>query len=144
MEHLYSTLSSFPPEGPLQGLALYDKTAKQHLNRLSRLLKENMADLVHFGPQLLDLLDPAVHSLSYLAVLHSLVLPNAAESLDRTVLLEKLVRFLMGFDRVQIRYAGTHLQDVFTAVAIGNLLPVCPQRLKPEHPPCKLDFLLNS
>lgn len=138
MEHLYSTLCSFPPEVPAPDPAFFDKGVRQHLNRVSRLLKENVSDLVRFGPQLLELLNPAVHSISYLAVLHSLALPNVADSVDRLVLLDKLVRFLITFDHLQTRYAGSHMQDIMTAVGTGSLLPVRGQSPRPP-PDCPCD-----
>lgn len=158
MDQYAVVLLSFPPDLPApespesptptpHDYAAYDKAAKNHLNQLSHLLKENSADLITHGPQLLgvrpsrlslhwlrsnevtklilpQLLDPAVNSLSYLAVLHTLILPGLATSASREYLLEKLTRFLLSFDSIQIRYAGGHLQDIFVAAGNGQLLPV--------------------
>ncbi|KAI1081181.1 hypothetical protein F5B20DRAFT_537136 [Whalleya microplaca] len=123
MDQYASTLLSFPPEPlPLDNDS-YDKFAKGHLNKVSRLLKDRSADLIARGPQLLELLDPAVNSLSYLAVLHALVLPSLASSASPEVLLEKLVVFLVSFDAQQCRYAGQHLQDIFGVAGNGLYLP---------------------
>ena len=147
MDEYASILLSFPPEPIPSDNVTYDKAVKGHLNRISHILKEKSADLIQFGPQLLEvsfpltsvprltsytltdlrqpqLLNPAVNSLSYLAVLHTLLLPSPATSVPREFLLEKLVEFMLRFDAIQIRYAGSHLQDVFAAVGNGQLLPV--------------------
>ncbi|KAI0601248.1 hypothetical protein F4775DRAFT_437940 [Biscogniauxia sp. FL1348] len=123
MDQLAPVLLAFPPENRLIDNDGYDKAVKIHLSRLTKLLKDNHADLVLHGSQLLELLNPAVNSLSYLAVLHTLVIPAFATSAARDLLLEKLVIFLVSFDGRQCRYAGTHLQDLFGAVGSGQCLP---------------------
>ncbi|RYP55368.1 hypothetical protein DL768_000123 [Monosporascus sp. mg162] len=123
MDQYAAVLLSFPPEDTPPDLESYDKAVKNHLNQVTRILKDRSADLITYGPQILELLNPAVHSLSYLAVLHTLILPGLAASASREYLLEKLVLFMISFDGLQIRYAGPHLQDVFAAVGGGQLLP---------------------
>jgi len=123
MQHL-ATLQAFPPSGlAFTDDVAYDEAITGHLKQLSRLLRECMPELVIHGPELLQNLDPSIHSLSYLAVIHSLVLPNLVTSAPPELLLEKLVTFLITFDARQIRYAGSHIQDIFTALSSGQLLP---------------------
>ncbi|KAI5926982.1 hypothetical protein F4810DRAFT_651657 [Camillea tinctor] len=123
MDQLAPVLLAFPPENPTDDNDTYDKAVKAHLNRLTKLLKDNNADLILHGPQLLELLSPAVNSLSYLAVLHTLVIPSLATSMARDLLLEKLAIFLVSFDGRQCRYAGTHLHDLLSTVGSGQYLP---------------------
>ncbi|KAI1502784.1 hypothetical protein F5X99DRAFT_377370 [Biscogniauxia marginata] len=123
MDRYAPILLAFPPEDQFIDNDGYDKAVKTHLGRLTRILKEDSADLALNGPQLLELLNPAVNSLSYLAVLHTLVIPAFAASATRDFLLEKLVTFLVSFDGRQCRYAGTHLQDLFSLVGNGQCLP---------------------
>ncbi|KAH7026158.1 uncharacterized protein B0I36DRAFT_247989 [Microdochium trichocladiopsis] len=123
MQHL-ATLKAFPPSGPaLRSDAAYDEAVTSHLKQLSRLIKDHNPELVIHGPEFLKDLDPSIHSLSYLAVLHALVLPNLVTSAPPEFLLEKLVTFLLSFDARQIRYAGSHLQDILSALGTGQLLP---------------------
>lgn len=127
MDQYASVLLSFPPEGEAttpRDNETYDRAVNVHLTKVSRILREQSADLIQYGPELLQLLDPAVNSLSYLAVLHTLILPGLASSASRDYLLEKLVMFMLSFDSLQVRYAGSHLQEIFAAVGGGQLLPV--------------------
>lgn len=128
MDKLASILLAFPPGLNLffniNDNAVYDGTVKAHLAKLSKLLREHNTDLVAHGPNLLAVLDPEVNSLSYLAVLHSLIVPGIRESTPRDLVLEKLVIFLTTFDARQSRYAGRHLLDVFHAAGSGQFLPV--------------------
>ncbi|KAI1380882.1 hypothetical protein F4677DRAFT_404983 [Hypoxylon crocopeplum] len=126
MDKLAPTLLAFPPEGNLTtslDIARYDDAVKTHVSHLSDLLQYSKRELIAHGPELIGLLNPAVNSLSYLAVLHTLVVPGIPPSVSRDVVLEKLVLFLLIFDARQCRYAGSFLQDVFLATGSGQYLP---------------------
>ncbi|KAI1762024.1 hypothetical protein GGR53DRAFT_503176 [Hypoxylon sp. FL1150] len=122
MDKLAPTLLAEPVQG-LVGIAARDTAVKNHVQKLSDLLKKNSGDIITHGQNFLELLDPSVHSLSYLAILHTLLIPGAATTIPRETLLEKLVIFLLTFDAVQCRYAGTHLHDLFLLAGAGDLLP---------------------
>ncbi|KAI1778326.1 hypothetical protein F4818DRAFT_405683 [Hypoxylon cercidicola] len=111
-----------PAEGSVDNAA-YDTAVKTHVQKLSKLLKDQPGDVIAYGSKFLDLLDPSVHSLSYLAILHTILIPGLATSVSRDALLEKLVIFLLTFDPVQCRYVGSHLQDIFLLAGNGELLP---------------------
>ncbi|KAK7941232.1 uncharacterized protein PG986_013619 [Apiospora aurea] len=121
MDQALATCLAFPPEGPLDDDVAYDQAIQAHLLKLTKLLKDPPVPLCQYGGQLLELTDPEYNSLSYLAVLHSLCVPSLVE--PREFVLDKLVRFLLGFDPRQIRYAGSHLSEILTAVCNGSLLP---------------------
>ncbi|KAI1344758.1 hypothetical protein F5Y15DRAFT_410455 [Xylariaceae sp. FL0016] len=125
MEQLAPELLAFPPDSLLHDASEkdYDKAVKSHLTRLNKLLTDKTPELVLHGPQLLELLNPAVNSISYLAVLHSLILPRLATAAPQDVVLEKTIMFLLNYDARQCRYAGAYLQDTFNAVGSGSLLP---------------------
>ncbi|KAI1418657.1 hypothetical protein F5Y13DRAFT_149670 [Hypoxylon sp. FL1857] len=126
MDQLASALLSYPPGANLDSYVDdqdYDRDTRIHVHKLSKILKEHNADLVAHGPELLGLLNPAVNSLSYLAVLHILIIPGIAASVPRDLVLDKLVLFLVKFDARQCRYARSHLQDVFLAAGSGQYLP---------------------
>ncbi|KAI0386637.1 hypothetical protein F5Y04DRAFT_68340 [Hypomontagnella monticulosa] len=126
MDKLASILLAFPSEPSLINTVdngAYDNAVKGHITKLSKLLQERVADLIAHGPNLLAILDPSVNSLSYLAILHSLILPDIPASVPRHLVLESLVLFLSTFDGRQSRYAGKHLLDVFNAAGNGQLLP---------------------
>jgi len=71
-----------------------------------------------------QILDPAIHSLSYLSVLYGLVIPALSTNVPHEFILEKVVTALMKLDGRQCRYAGHILLDIMNAVASGKLLPV--------------------
>ncbi|KAK6841338.1 hypothetical protein PG989_010109 [Apiospora arundinis] len=120
MDQALATCLAFP-EDTLKDDATYDKAIQQHLLKLTKLIKDPPVPLVQYGAQLLELVDPEVNSLSYIAVLHSLLFPNVVG--PREVVLEKLVQFLMGFDPRQLRYAGSHLLEILNLVCGGSILP---------------------
>lgn len=62
-----------------------------------------------------------MHSLSYLAILHSVCLPNLASPREHTM--DRLVEFLYCFDARQMRYAGSYLRELLDLVASGQVLP---------------------
>ncbi|KAI0885654.1 uncharacterized protein GGS22DRAFT_131988 [Annulohypoxylon maeteangense] len=126
MDMIASTLLAFPPGANLDCFgdnASYNTSVKAHVSKLSKLLQDQNAELIDHGPDLLDILDPAINSLSYLAVLHTLVFPGLVASVPRDLILEKLVLFLVTFDARQCRYARSHLHDVFLAAGNGQYLP---------------------
>ncbi|KAI1208688.1 uncharacterized protein F4807DRAFT_452292 [Annulohypoxylon truncatum] len=126
MDKIASTLLAFPPGANLNCFgdnASYNANVKTHVTNLSKLLQDRNADMIIHGPDLLELLDPAINSLSYLAVLHTLVIPGVAASAPRDLILEKLVLFLVTFDARQCRYARSHLHDIFFAAGNGQYLP---------------------
>ncbi|KAI1662660.1 hypothetical protein F4813DRAFT_341470 [Daldinia decipiens] len=127
MEQLAATLLAFPESNSANSSLVdnvtFDAAAKLHVSKLSKLLKDHNASLVAHGPRLIDMLDPAVHTLSYLAVLHTLILPALDSSIPRDALLTKFVRFLYVFDARQARYARSHLHDILLAAGSGQYLP---------------------
>ncbi|KAH9900152.1 hypothetical protein F4778DRAFT_782266 [Xylariomycetidae sp. FL2044] len=124
MDHFASILLSFPTDSlDPNDNQLYDGLAKAHCQKLDRLPKEGPSALVRNGAQLLDFIDPSVNSLSYLAILHSQLVPGISNYTSRERLLEKLVIFLLTFDPRQIRYGGTLFHEIITGVENGTILP---------------------
>ena len=74
----------------------------------------------------MQLLDPAVNSISYL-VLVDQILGTGSEvsSISHDVALEYVVLLLMKFDPRQMRYIGNAFIGLLEKVASGKLLPVC-------------------
>ncbi|ETS74900.1 hypothetical protein PFICI_13384 [Pestalotiopsis fici W106-1] len=101
--------------------ASYEKAVNEHLGQLTKLTSDSSKPLRSHGPELLNLLDPATHSLSYLAILHDLFLPSLQG--DKASLSQKLVTFLLSFDPIQIRYAASNMSQLLALVASGQALP---------------------
>ncbi|KAI2625883.1 hypothetical protein GGR54DRAFT_593409 [Hypoxylon sp. NC1633] len=126
MDKLASTLLAFPPGATLTrpvDVDNYDAAVKSHANKLFKVVKEYSDDIGGHFPHLLGLLNPAINSLSYLAVLHTLIIPGIASDAPRDLILEKLVLFLLTFDPQQCRYAGSYLLDIFQAAGSSQYLP---------------------
>ena len=66
MDQYAQVLLSFPPETLPSDNESYDKAAKIHLSQLSRILRETSADLIEFGPELIEVrsLSPVLPSTS--------------------------------------------------------------------------------
>ncbi|KAJ2985371.1 hypothetical protein NUW58_g5568 [Xylaria curta] len=123
MDRCASVLLAFPPRGDLTDNETYHKAASAHIHRLSKMLKEQSRELVAFSTELFNVLDPAVHSLSYLTILNALMFPSLPADIPQEFVLEKLVTFMMAFDGRQCRYAGLPLLETMEAVGSGRLLP---------------------
>ncbi|KAI1179225.1 hypothetical protein F4777DRAFT_534849 [Nemania sp. FL0916] len=128
MDQCAGALLAFPPQGNLAGNGLPDNEAYHravviHTQQLARLRNTQARDLVSFSTELFNVIDPAVNSLSYLTLLHALLLPSPVTEVPQDFVLEKLVTFMMTFDGQQCRYAGTLLLDIMDAVGNGRVLP---------------------
>lgn len=72
-----------------------------------------------------QMLDPATESVAYLTVLSAALPPSDTRgAIDRTVLLDKTVGFLLVFAPYQIRYVGTLLVNLLHMIAKGGIFPV--------------------
>ncbi|KAI1349107.1 cop9 subunit [Xylaria sp. FL0043] len=123
MDQCASALLAFPPQGDLADNEAYHKAALAHIQRVTKMIKEQNKDLVTYSAELLNVIDPAVNSLSYLAILHALIFPSPAARVPQEFILNKLVTFMMVFDGRQCRYGGPILLEIMDAVGGGRLLP---------------------
>lgn len=129
MEQCASILLALPPKdvffnkGEDGSTEAYDQAVSAHMLNLSKILRERSKDIVAYSSDLLEVVDPAIHSLSYLAVLHALLFPSPASNVPQLFIQEKLVIFMMSFDGLQCRHAGSLLLDVMEGVGSGRLLP---------------------
>ncbi|KAL1860485.1 hypothetical protein VTK73DRAFT_7298 [Phialemonium thermophilum] len=123
MDGLASILLAFPPDRASTYDEIYDAAAKAHIQRLSQLPSEQSGLLSANANQLLHHVDPALNSISYLVLLRSLLEahPEAADVSDD--LRQAIVVFLLRFDPIQIRYAGSEFSSLLTVVESGTLLP---------------------
>ncbi|KAL1898794.1 hypothetical protein Sste5346_003201 [Sporothrix stenoceras] len=127
MEQVAETLLRFPPEG--QDVAslsdeVYDKQIKIHAGRIQNLFKENVGVVAAHATELLERLNPAVHTYSYLALLDTIIPTEfALYPSVQPVIANKIVTFLAAFDPRQVRYIGSAFTHVFTAVGSGKIIP---------------------
>ncbi|KAI0535427.1 cop9 subunit [Xylaria digitata] len=123
MDQYASALLAFPPQNEPDDNETYHKAAMLHVQRILKMIKERAKDLTAFSAELFNVVDPAVNSLSYLAILHALLFPSLATKIPHHFILQKLATFMMVFDGRQCRYGGFLLLDILDAVGNGRLLP---------------------
>ncbi|KAK3945879.1 COP9 signalosome complex subunit 3 [Diplogelasinospora grovesii] len=104
----------------------YHQAVRQHAQNVDKLIKDGGVLLTPgFAQQLLAVVHPGRHSISYLALLQAvLLLDSSSSSSSRDDgLLANITVFLMTFDARQIRYAGASLSSLLDAVANGGIFP---------------------
>ncbi|KAK0720580.1 hypothetical protein B0H67DRAFT_484140 [Lasiosphaeris hirsuta] len=122
MDHCASVLLAFPEAKEITENYVYHKTAQQHVQKVERLIKENTATFSGLAAQLLEHVNPAINSISYLALLQTLLSRDKAPQTNQP-LLSAITTFLMTFDPRQIRYVGTTLSNLLTTVGEGEIFP---------------------
>ncbi|CAK7208576.1 hypothetical protein SBRCBS47491_000138 [Sporothrix bragantina] len=127
MEQVADVLLRFPPAGhdaePLTDDA-YDKQIKIHAGRVQTLFKESVQVVAAHATELLNRLDPAVHTYSYLALLDTIIPTEyALYPSVQPVIANKIVALLAAFDPRQVRYIGSAFSHIFTAVGSGKIIP---------------------
>ncbi|KIH93084.1 cop9 subunit [Sporothrix brasiliensis 5110] len=127
MEKVAATLLRFPPEGQeIESLSddVYDQQIKIHAGRIQNLFKEHVNIIAAHATELLDSLDPAVHTYSYLALLDTIIPTEfALYASVQPVVANKIAALLTAFDPRQVRYIGSAFTHVFTAVGSGKIIP---------------------
>ncbi|OHE91548.1 COP9 signalosome complex subunit 3 [Colletotrichum orchidophilum] len=92
---------------------VYDKTIKNHITKITRLFKDQAPAVIANAPQLLEIVHPADHSISHLAILNTLKhVEESSLPLPIDAFREYVARFLLSFDARQIRYVGDVFSDL--------------------------------
>ncbi|EAQ92380.1 hypothetical protein CHGG_00615 [Chaetomium globosum CBS 148.51] len=121
MDQIASVLLNFPPAGGITDDDLYNSAAKSHSQSVGELaVTPNFKDT---AAQLLDHVDPAINSISYLSLL---IATRIANGLPQPELLAKVSIFLVSFDARQIRYAGKAFSLVLDWLTSGDMFPIDP------------------
>ncbi|GJC98383.1 COP9 signalosome complex subunit 3 [Colletotrichum higginsianum] len=103
---------------------VYDKTVKNHITRITRLFKDQAPAIVASAPRLLEIVNPANHSISHLAILNTLKhIEEASLPISIDVFREYVARFLLSYDARQIRYVGDVFYDLVKDVSECKLFP---------------------
>ncbi|KAF9882034.1 putative COP9 signalosome complex subunit 3 [Colletotrichum karsti] len=121
----------------------YDKAIKSYIKNITTLfLKEQSQVIVANAPQLLEVVNPADHSIAHLAILNTLKhCDEAALPFSPDVLREHILKFLLSFDQRQIRYVGDVFYDLvkdvldckyFPARQAIDIVAVVLRRLDPD------------
>ncbi len=133
MDSCLAVLSGFPPAAasaaPFDALLdeAFDMAMRVHMQRVNKLFKDvDTATLVaNHATELLERLDPGVHTYSYLAVLDTTIPADPALfAAVAPVVAAKVVAFFVAFDPRQVRYIGAAFTHLFTAIGSGKIIPV--------------------
>ncbi|KAL2132458.1 hypothetical protein VTI74DRAFT_3764 [Chaetomium olivicolor] len=117
MDQAASVLLNFPPSGQVTDDEYYKAARSHNLDVQKLALSPKFKDL---APQLLDHINPAVNSISYLSLL---VAVQGANNLPLPDFLAKTAVFLTTFDSRQIRCAGKNFSTVLEWLTSGHLFP---------------------
>ncbi|KAK0638748.1 hypothetical protein B0T16DRAFT_431846 [Cercophora newfieldiana] len=120
MDEYASVLLAFPNAIDLSNEAFHP-AVRRHVREVEELVKDS-ADFGSHAAQLLEHVDPAVNSISYLALLGILLQRDRVPQTNVTLLI-CITKFLLTFDARQIRYAGTAFSSLLGLIAGGNLFP---------------------
>ncbi|EHK26271.1 uncharacterized protein TRIVIDRAFT_229305 [Trichoderma virens Gv29-8] len=84
----------------------YDVAAKSYAACVTR-LSISIQTAIQLNPvEALQLLDPSTNSIGCLSIIDTLLRGSIPETIPRSLILDGAVRFLLGFDPIQIRYVG--------------------------------------
>ncbi|KAK4190653.1 hypothetical protein QBC35DRAFT_377489 [Podospora australis] len=118
MDHVLSVLVDFPQDHILGDNDLYNSAVATHKKNLDKLVTS--PDWNAIAPQVIDHVDPAKNSLSYIVLLNTL---KTSPHLAPADILTKIAVFLVTFDARQIRYAGRHFTRLLTQPRIVDSFP---------------------
>ncbi|CAK7269366.1 hypothetical protein SEPCBS57363_003567 [Sporothrix epigloea] len=127
MEQVAEALLRFPPPGQdIEQLTddAFDKQIKIHALHIQNLSRDFVQVIAANATSLLDCLDPAVHTYSYLSLLDTIIPTEyALYPSVPPVIVKKTVALLAAFDPRQVRYIGSAFTHIFTAVGSGKIIP---------------------
>ncbi|KAG6009168.1 hypothetical protein E4U43_000043 [Claviceps pusilla] len=100
----------------------YDASIRQHLASLNSSTSEIGPVVLTKTKEILETLDPSLHSISYLFVLQTLMESAHSDApMPVKLLLDATVNFLHNFDPLQTRYVGQSLRILLEKVGSGQL-----------------------
>ncbi|KAG5948750.1 hypothetical protein E4U53_006155 [Claviceps sorghi] len=121
VQDILTGLAAVEPSTPSTAKA-YDASIRQHIASLKSSTSEICAVVLSHTKEVLENIDPSLHSISYLFVLQTLVeSSNSDPQVPLKLLLDAIVEFLHNFDPLQIRYVGPSLRALLEKVGSGQL-----------------------
>ncbi|KAG6017583.1 hypothetical protein E4U41_004177 [Claviceps citrina] len=124
MEPVQAILTALTPIKPAteSEARAYDASIRQHIALLNQKTAEIASAVSSQAKEILESLEPSLHSISYLFVLQTLTESmNSDAQVSFKLLLDSIVEFLLRFDPLQIRYAGQSLRGLLQRIASGML-----------------------
>lgn len=123
MDAVTATLAAFSPtQAATESAKKYDSIVKEHIGAVKSLLSNQRQAINENTSQILQVIDPSIDSIAFLAILHSsLSSPTPPPGIDRRTLLDETLRFLLNFNPLQVRYVGVVFRKLLEHVAEGKL-----------------------
>ncbi|KAG6085308.1 hypothetical protein E4U15_001275 [Claviceps sp. LM218 group G6] len=102
----------------------YDASIRQHIALLNSSASEIHALVLNMTKEILEGLDPSLHSISYLFILQMLTetVQNNSQ-VSSKLILDAIVEFIIKFDPIQIRYAGQPFRILLEKIGGGQMFP---------------------
>ncbi|KIL96357.1 hypothetical protein FAVG1_01101 [Fusarium avenaceum] len=124
MDAVTATLAAFAPtEASAHSLKKYDAAIKDHVGAVKSLLTNQRQIISANTGEILQNIDPSFDSIAFQAILlFSLETTTPPPGIDRPKLLDEILRFLLNFNPLQIRYVGLGFRRLLETVAAGKLL----------------------
>ncbi|KAG5941911.1 hypothetical protein E4U59_001455 [Claviceps monticola] len=102
----------------------YDASIRQHIALLNSSASEIHALVLNMTKEILEGLDPSLHSISYLFLLQMLTETVQNDSqVSSKLILDAIVEFIIKFDPIQIRYAGQPFRILLEKIGGGKMFP---------------------
>lgn len=115
---MIGNIPSLSADGSLKKL---DAEFRKYAGSFNNLQSNVKQSIVSQPTKALELVDPSVNSIAYLAILHTIVLSGPPSAADQPRLLDAILNFIINFDPVQVRFVGHWLQSLLERIAAGNL-----------------------
>ncbi|KAF4454333.1 hypothetical protein F53441_3149 [Fusarium austroafricanum] len=123
MDTVAATLAAFTPtHAAAHSIKKYDTAIRDHVAAVKSLLA-NQRDVISANTsQILQNIDPSNDSIGFQAILLlSLETSTPPPGIERRTLLDEILRYLLNFNPLQIRYVGHGFRKLLDNVAAGKL-----------------------
>ncbi|KAM0340076.1 hypothetical protein ACHAPU_010649 [Fusarium lateritium] len=123
MDAITATLAAFAPtEAAAHSVKKYDAAIREHVTAVKSLIANQRQAISANTSQILQRIDPSFDSVAFQAILLlSLETPTPPPGIDRPKLLDEILRFLLNFNPLQVRYVGLGFRKLLESVAAGKL-----------------------
>ncbi|KAF4950902.1 hypothetical protein FGADI_7876 [Fusarium gaditjirri] len=123
MDTVAAVLAAFTPtQAAAHSVKKYDTAIRDHVAAVKLLFANQREVISANASQILQNIDPSIDSITFQAVLLlSLQTSNPAPGSERSTLLDEILRFLLNFNPLQIRYVGSEFRKLLEYIAAGTL-----------------------
>ncbi|KAF9770249.1 hypothetical protein IL306_012223 [Fusarium sp. DS 682] len=123
MDTVAAVLAAFTPtQAASHSVKKYDTAIRDHVAAVKSLVANQREVISANASQILQNIDPSIDSIAFQAILLlSLQTSTPPPDIERSTLLDEILRFLLNFNPLQIRYVGSEFRKLLDHVAAGTL-----------------------